>query len=122
MDMNSTTPVAQPMAAGVSTRWLWVAIAVLVMCMAALASVWLLMPGQDAPRTVRQGGIVSSANPQRTTATPNADVAQGIQAPEHMESSSQLGMTPSQQSLAGVGMMMDGGRRSTSNVRVAHGG
>ena len=48
MDLNSTAPLAPPMQAGVSARWLWVAIAALAVSMAALAGAWMMMPGFGA--------------------------------------------------------------------------
>ena len=60
MDLNSTAPLASPMQAGVSARWLWVAIAALAVSMAALAGAWMMMPGfgvahaADAPAHAKE--------------------------------------------------------------------
>ena len=94
MDLNSTTPVAPPMQAGVSARWLWVAVAALATCMLALAGAWMMMPGFGAAHAASASGSSDKEAVRRSvtgTTTSPAAVAQGIQAPEQM---SGLGISP----------------------------
>ncbi|MBF5005394.1 hypothetical protein [Diaphorobacter caeni] len=102
MDLKSTAPVAPPMSAGVSTRWLWVAIVGLVACMGALAGAWMMMPGVG---TAHAAGATASVTAAKESirrglhAAPAA--AQGMQAPERytgsgiaQNSASGLGISP----------------------------
>ena len=101
MDLITPAPVAQPLPSGVSTRWLWVAIAALASCMVALASAWLMLPSPGAiaaaARSGGETGAASGAAPAMAQSRAPAG-AQGIQVPDHYENPGYAGSAIAAQS------------------------
>ena len=110
MDLNSTAPLAPPMQAGVSARWLWVAIAALAMCMVALAGAWMMMPGFGAAHAAGAPEQAKESSRRNVAAALAAQAAQGIQAPEHMDSNGLIGSGVAQMSstMSGLGIVPAG--------------
>ena len=106
MDLNSTAPLASPMQAGVSARWLWVAIAALAVSMAALAGAWMMMPGFGVAHAADAPAHAKESSRRNVAAALAAQAAQGIQAPEHMDSNGLIGNGVAQMSstVSGLGI------------------
>ncbi len=107
MDLNSTAPLAPPMQAGVSARWLWVAIAALAVSMAALAGAWMMMPGFGVAHAADAPAHAKESSRRNVAAALAAQAAQGIQAPEHMDSGNSLigsGVAQMSSTVSGLGI------------------
>lgn len=87
MDVNTTAPSTANVPADISARWLWVAVAAMAVSMVALAGAWLMLPEPSMDTGVSRAGARSAAGAVAGMAEQKiAPVAQGIQAPQLMES------------------------------------
>ncbi|QIL82796.1 hypothetical protein G7047_24790 [Diaphorobacter sp. HDW4A] len=100
------------MSAGVSTRWLWVAIVALVACMGALAGAWMMMPGVGTAHAAGTSPVTAAKESIRKGLSASPAAAQGIQAPEHMDSFAGSGIA--QSSTSGLGISPVGSVKLTA--------
>gem|GEM_PF-3619163 len=102
IDLNTAATAQVPPESVISSRWIWLTAALLLLCMATLAGAWMLLPSDQAqaPR-VRSGSAAKAAEPT----LPSMALAQGIQAPGESwqagawgaSTSGGLGLSPMQQ-------------------------